>query len=138
MIAKLLRWFVANTVLPVFAPVLFLCLVDWFQDDTFLFGMKFLELTRNGFYVFSALALIFSLIEDFHLFKLSGVGSGYGAWLMFLIIVTLLMFYLIQTKDSLYIQNHSLQFVVVWFLSAISAISAKYKIIKYKTNNNAV
>lgn len=136
MLSKLFRWFIANTLLPIFTPVFFMCMVGWFQDGTFLFGVIFIELVQNGFYIFSALALIFSLIEDFPVFKLAGIGFGYGVWLMVLIIMTLSMFYQIQTKDSGYIQSHVLQFVIVWCFSAISAIAAKYRIIKYKTNNN--
>ena len=135
MFAKLFRWFIANTVLPVFIPVFFMCVVDWFQDGSFSFGTKFIELIKNGFYIFSALTLVFSLIEDFPSFKLSDIGFVDGCILMVAMIMTLVIFYKTQTGDSLYIQNHVLQFVVIWSFSAISAIIAKYKIVKYKTNN---
>lgn len=135
MIRKLIRWFFANTLLPIFTPVLFLCIVEWFQDNSFSFWSTFLQLIWDGFYIFSALALIFSLIEDFPSFKMVGIGTGYGAMLMLLVILTLYIFYLIHTKDSQYVQGHSLQFGVIWLFSAVSAFSAKYKIIKYKTNN---
>ncbi len=129
---KLCRWFVANSLLPILAPVIFLCIVEWYRNDAFPFGEIFMELLWGGFYVFSALALIFSLIEDYHIFKMAGIGSLQGAFLMLLVILTLYIFYLIHTEDALYIQNHSFQFILIWLLSAVSATSIKYKILKYK------
>lgn len=135
MIRKLLRWFVANALLPILAPVLFMSIIYWFQDGSFPLSIVFLDLVKNGFYVFSALALIFSLIEDYPDLKMSGIGPLYGAFLMLLVVMTLYMFYLIQTKDSQYVSSHIPQFGIIWGLTALSAIYAKYKLIKYKRFN---
>lgn len=135
MIKNLSRWFMANALLPILAPVIFLCIVYWFQDGSFPFLREFLNLVKNGFYVFSALALIFSLLEDYHLLKISGIGPIYGAGFMLLVIMTLYMFLLIQTKDSQYVSSHGIQFVIIWLATALSSIYAKYKIINYKKLN---
>lgn len=132
MIRKLFRWFMANVMLPIFAPAFFMCIIYWFQDGSFPLWVVFLDLVKNGFYVFSALALIFSLLEDYPNLKMSGIGPLYGAFLMLLVVMTLYMFYLIQTKDSQYVSSHGIQFGIIWGLTALSAFYAKYKLIKYK------
>ena len=132
MFYKLFRWFIANAMLPILAPVLFLCIIYWFQDGSFPIWTVFLDLVKNGFYVFSALSLIFSLLEDSPVLKVSGIGPLQGAGFMLLVVMTLYMFFLIQTKDSQYVSNHGLQFGVIWLFTAVSAFYAKYKLIKYK------
>ena len=123
----------ANAMLPILAPVVFLCIIHWYQDGSFPFLTVFLDLVKNGFYVFSALALIFSLLEDYPVLKMSGIGPLYGAFLMLLVIMTLYMFLLIQTKDSQYVSSHGFQFAIIWVATALSAIFAKYKLINYKS-----
>lgn len=135
MIRKLFRWFIANALLPILAPVLFLCTISWFKDGSFPFMVVFLELVKNGFYVFSALSLIFSLLEDYPNLKMSGMGPVQGAFNMLLIIMTLYVFLLIQTKDPQYVSSHALQFAVIWILTALSAFYAKFNLLKYKSNN---
>lgn len=122
----------ANALLPILAPVIFMCIIYWFQDGSFPFLIVFLDLVKNGFYVFSALSLIFSLLEDYPVLKMSGIGPLYGAGLMLLVIMTLYMFLLIQTKDSQYVSSHGIQFAVIWIATALSSIYAKYKLINYK------
>jgi len=131
---KLITWFFANTVLPIVVPVFFWCLFEWIQDGNggFLLINKFTKLVMDGFYVFSALTLLFSLIEDSRVFKFAGIGVGYGAGIMVLVIITLWMFYQIKVKDASYIESHSIQFILVWCITVASAIYAKYRIIKYK------
>lgn len=131
MIQKLFRWFMANALLPILAPVLFMCIIYWFQDGSFPFMDVLLKLTKNGFYVFSALALIFSLLEDYPKLRMSGIGPMQGALYMLLVIMTLYMFLLIQTKDADYISSHGIQFGATWLATVISAFYAKYQIIKY-------
>lgn len=133
MVKRLFRWFMANALLPILAPVIFLCIINWFQDGSFPFLAVFLNLVKNGFYVFSALALIFSLLEDYPDLKMSGIGPLYGAVLMLLVIMTLYMFLLIQTQDSQYVSSHSIQFGIIWIATALSSIYAKYKLINYKS-----
>lgn len=135
MFYKLIRWFVANTILPILAPVLYICVSDWFTDGLFPFCEVFFRLIKDGFYVFSALTLIFSLLEDYPDFKISGLGSLMGAILMLLVIITLYIFFLIQTKDSQYVSSHVLQFGLIWVVTALAAIYAKYKLINYKIIN---
>ena len=132
---NLARWFCANTLLPIFVPVLCLCTIEFFRDGTFPFGDTFVLFIRNGFYIFSALTLLFSLLEDYPLFKLSGLGFVFGCLIMLSLVLTLLMFYFIETKNEFYINDHPIQFLSVWVASALLAIYAKYKIVDYKNNN---
>ncbi len=131
---QLFRWFLANALLPIFVPVLFLSGVEWFQNGTFPFDQIFGDLLGNGFYVFSALALIFSLLEDNPVLKMC-MGYMGGAWLMLLTILSLYMFFLIQTEDSKYVENNWFQFGIVWVLSAVSALYYKKEMIDYKIRN---
>ena len=132
---QLLRWFLANALLPIFAPVLFISVVSWFEDGSFPIGDVFQQLIKSGFYVFSALALVFSLLEDYPILKLSGLGPLIGAFSMLVVIATLYMFYLIQTKDASYVKDHILQFSIVWVLTALLAFYIKRKLIVYKQTN---
>lgn len=134
MIRKLFRWFIANALLPILAPVIFVCIISWFRDGSFPFIDVFLELVKNGFYVFSALSLIFSLLEDYPNLKMSGMGPIMGAFNMLLVIMTLYVFLLIQTKDPQYVSSHAIQFGVIWLLTALSAFYAKFNLLKYKNN----
>lgn len=93
----------------------------------------FQELTINGFYVFSALALYFSLFEDYDIYakctKLFMI-----IWQCLLMIATLAMFYKMYNEDVRYFINNSPQFLTVWSLTAIFSIIKKVHIIKYKQN----
>ena len=63
------------------------------------------------------------------------MGPVQGAFNMLLVIMTLYVFLLIQTKDSQYVSSHALQFAVIWILTALSAFYAKFNLLKYKSNN---
>lgn len=122
----------ANALLPILAPVIFMCIIYWFRDGSFPFLTVFLDLVKNGFYVFSALALMFSVLEDYPDLRMSGIGPLYGAVSMLFVIMTLYMFLLIQTEDSQYVSSHGFQFAIIWIATALTSIYAKYKLIKYK------
>ena len=130
MAKRLSMWFIANALLPIVTPVLFLCFADWLISGSFPLKSVLLGLIQNGLYVFSGLTLIFSLFEDCSSFKSAGVGLGFGIFFTLCLIATLTVFYFIQEKDSLYIASHGVQFMVIWIASVVFAISAKYKIMK--------
>lgn len=129
--AKILRWFMVNAVMPMLVPVLFLAIVDWFKDGSFPFWAHLQSLLFNGFYIFSATSLMFSLLEDYREFKMC-VGPVMVAFLVVLTMMTLGMFYIIQSNDPNYLTTHSLQFIIVWAVSAAFSIHVKRRIILYK------
>lgn len=110
-------------------PALSLAVVDWFIDESFPIKELFVELVNDGFYIFSALALVFSLYEEYDICK-KCIGPLMQSWLVLLMIATLGMFYQIQGGE--YLNTHQLQFGVIWSMTALFAGIIKYKIIKYK------
>lgn len=124
-LTQLLRWFMVNAVMPMLVPVLFLAAVDWFKDGSFPFLTHLQSLLYNGFYIFSATSLIFSLLEDYREFKLC-VGPMMVTILVILTMITLGMFYTIQSNNPGYLTTHSFQFIIVWLISAAYSIYIKY------------
>lgn len=132
MISKqLFLWFLVNALLPMIIPALFLAVVAWFGDGSFPFGEQFVILLNSGFYIFSASALVFSLYEEYGVFK-QCVGPLMQIGLVLLLIATLGMFYQIQNESADYIKGHLSQFYIIWGMTALFAGIIKYKIIKYK------
>ena len=130
MLRQLILWFLANAILPIVVPVLCLCTASWLYDGTFPFGDDFMSLLEKGFYIFSALALIFSLFEESDKLKLC-TNTYEGMIIAAAIVVTCIMFYLIETKDEQYIKNHISQFLMIWGASAFYASYVKYKLLKF-------
>lgn len=127
-------WFLANALLPIVVPALFLAVVAWFIDGSFPLKLLLEQLIKEGFYIFSALTLVFSLYEEYGLLK-KCVGPLMQTWLVLMAIATLGMFYVMR-KDATtnYVAAHQLQFYVIWIATAISAIVIKFKILRLKTN----
>lgn len=127
-------WFLANAFLPIVVPALFLAVVAWFIDGSFPLKLLLEQLIKEGFYIFSALTLVFSLYEEYGLLK-KCVGPLMQTWLVLMAIATLGMFYVMR-KDATtnYVAAHQLQFYVIWITTAISAIVVKFKILRLKTN----
>lgn len=130
MFRQLLFWFLANAILPIAIPVLCLCTASWLYDGSFPFWEDFMSLLEKGFYIFSALALIFSLFEENEKFKMCA-NTYEGMIIAGAILVTCVMFYLIETKDEQYIKNHITQFLIIWLASALYAGYVKYKLLKF-------
>lgn len=133
MFRKLLLWFFANALLPILVPLFYLVLREWITNGSFPLIRMFQELTINGFYVFSALALYFSLFEDYDIYA-KCTKPFMIIWQCLLMIATLAMFYKMYNEDVRYFINNSPQFLTVWFLTAIFSIIKKVDIIKYKLN----
>lgn len=114
-----------NAVMPMLVPVFFLAVVDWFKDGSFPIWSYLQSLLYNGFYIFSATSLIFSLLEDYKEFKFC-VGPGMVTALVILTMITLGMFYTIQSNNPGYLTTHSFQFILVWLISAAYSIYIKY------------
>ena len=84
--------------------------------------------------MFSALTLVFSLYEDYDLTKRC-VTPMMQSWLVFMSVLTSLMFYVMRQDPSAeYMSKNLFQFFTIWILTAISTITVKYKILKLKSN----
>ena len=131
---KILLWLIANAVLPIVFPAFFLAIVAWIKDGSFPLVHLTVQLIQEGFYVFSALTLVFSLYEDYDLTKRC-VTPMMQSWLVFMSVLTSLMFYVMRQDPSAeYMSKNLFQFFTIWILTAISAITVKYKILKLKSN----
>lgn len=131
---KILLWLIANAVLPIVFPAFFLAIVAWIKDGSFPLVQLTVQLIQEGFYVFSALTLVFSLYEDYDLTKRC-VTPMMQSWLVFMSVLTSLMFYVMRQDPSAeYMSKNLFQFFTIWLLTAISAITVKYKILKLKSN----
>ena len=131
---KILLWLIANAVLPIVFPAFFLAIVAWIKDGSFPLVHLTVQLIQEGFYVFSALTLVFSLYEDYDLTKRC-VTPMMQSWLVFMSVLTSLMFYVMRQDPSAeYMSKNLFQFFTIWILTAISTITVKYKILKLKSN----
>lgn len=129
---RILLWLIANAVLPIVFPAFFLAIVAWIKDGSFPLIQLIIQLIQEGFYVFSALTLVFSLYEDYDLTKRC-VTPMMQSWLVFMSVLTSLMFYIMrQDPSSEYMSKNLFQFYMIWGLTTISAITVKYKILKLK------
>lgn len=126
-VVKILRWLMVNAVMPMLVPVLFLAAVDWFKNGSFPFETYLHSLLYNGFYIFSATSLMFSLLEDYQEFK-KCVGPIMVTFLVILTMITLGMFYTIQNNNPDYLVTHRFQFIFVWSVSAVYSIFIKFRI----------
>lgn len=132
MVGKILLWLLVNAVLPIVIPALFLAMVAWIKDGTFPIVPICIQLLQKGFYVFSALALVFSLYEEYGMVKLC-VGPLTQTWLVMMAFATLIMFYMMrQDEPESYMAKNLPQFIIIWCLTAISATVIKYRIINKK------
>lgn len=129
---KILLWLTANAILPIVFPAFFLAIIAWIKDGTFPLIQLTLQLIQEGFYVFSALTLVFSLYEDYDLTKRC-VTPIMQSWLVLMSVLTSLMFYVMrQDPSSEYMSKNLFQFFTIWLMTAISAIIVKFKILKLK------
>lgn len=131
---QIFLWFLVNALLPIAVPALFLAIVAWFIDGSFPFWLLMGQLIKEGFYIFSALTLVFSLYEEYGLFK-QCVGPMMQIWLVLMAMATLGMFYIMrQNSTSNYIDAHQFQFYLIWCATALSAVIVKFKILRLKAN----
>lgn len=130
MFKKLVIWFIVNAFLPIFVPVVFLASNVWLNDGMFPFFKLFNSLTDSGFYIFSALTLVFSIYEEYSICK-KCIGIEMQTLLVILMFITLVMFMQIYNGQE-YVIGHKSQFYIVWLATAMSAGFAKFKILNYK------
>ena len=125
---KLTLWFIANALLPIAVPVLFLAGLTWFKNGTFPIWDITKSLVEHGFYIFSATALLFSLFEDYRSLKDCTTILD-GVFIVLALAATCVMFQL-SYSDVSYMASHLLQFILVWLFSAIYATILKIRQIK--------
>ncbi|MDE6768497.1 MAG: hypothetical protein K2J78_02095 [Muribaculaceae bacterium] len=129
---QLLLWFIVNAILPIVFPALILAVMAWFDDGSFPIVGLLQQLIGEGFYVFSALTLVFSLYEEYGLLKRC-VGLWMQTWLVFMAMATSLVFYQMRQGNPVeYMVNHQFQFYSIWLMTAIPAFVIKYKILRIK------
>lgn len=133
MAKKLILWFLANSVLPILIPVVCLCIPPLFCDSEFPFVKNLTKLISDGFYIFSALALVFSLVEDWKALNFCAKFWD-GIIMSLLLVATCIMFYLLETNNdsaNSYIDSHLWIFIITWVGTATYAFCVKYKILSY-------
>lgn len=126
-------WFLVNAILPILVPAFFLAVIPWLKDGSFPIFSLIGSLIKEGFYVFSALTLIFSLYEDYGLLKRC-VSPLFQTWVVCMAIATSIMFYLMRQDTTAHYMAHNLfQFFVIWIVTVMLAIIIKYRILKLKS-----
>lgn len=127
-------WFLVNAILPILVPAFFLAVIPWLKDGSFPIFSLIMDLIKEGFYVFSALTLIFSLYEDYGLLK-KVVNPLLQTWVVLMAIATSIMFYLMRQDATAHYMAHNLfQFSVIWICTVMLAVIIKYRMLKFKRN----
>lgn len=134
MFKKMLLWITANAILPILVPAIFLSALQWFREGTFPLDQIFMDLIRDGFYIFSAMALLFSLFEDYSVFK-HCTSALSGVLITLFVLCTCGIFYF-SMSDPHYMENNLSQFSIIWGSSALYAGILKYRQLKYRKNNS--
>ena len=128
----LIRWGVANAILPIVVPILVLAGGDWLFADNINLSQSLKKLIYEGFYIFSAMTLVFSLFEDYSAFQHS-IKPVAGMILMLPMMATCIIFYATEKNNGVdYFSNHLMQFFCMWGILALYATFIKYKILKFK------
>lgn len=130
MIKQIILWLIANAVLTILVPIIFLSGLTWFKEGNFPFVCILNNLILQGFYIFSAMALLCSLFEEYRLFKICTTAID-GIAITILILCTCGIFYLTE-NDKEYVSKHCFQFYTVWLSSAVYASVIKWRLLKYK------
>lgn len=125
------RWVFANAILPILVPVLILVGGDWFFADHINVSESLTKLVYEGFYIFSAMTLVFSLFEDYAIFQ-SVVKPLAGMLLMIPMLGTCIIFYATEKYGVSYFSSHIIQFLCMWVVLAIYSTFLKYRIVNYK------
>lgn len=113
MVGKILLWLLVNAVLPIVIPASFLAMVAWIKDGSFPIVQISIQLLQEGFYVFSALALVFSLYEEYGIVRLC-VGPLTQTWLVLMAFAILIMFYMMrQDEAASYMTINLPQFIII-------------------------
>ena len=132
MISRVFRWFIANSILGILVALFCFCTIDWFLTGKFEFIYTFKDFLWSGYFTFTAVTLIFSLVEDYPIFMKAKIGFASGVWLTILVISTMFFFYSDYKSHFQFIKEHSIQFAIIWFMSASSATLIKYRIISHQ------
>lgn len=127
----LARWVFANAILPILVPVLILVGGDWFFADHINVSESLTKLVYEGFYIFSAMTLVFSLFEDYAVFQ-AEVKPVAGMLMMLPMMGTCIIFYATEKNGVDYFSSHIFQFFCMWGALAIYATYLKYRIVSYK------
>lgn len=125
-----MRWLLADAILPMLVPVATLALGNAFWADRIDVLGSANKLLYEGFYIFSSMALVFSLFEDYSTFQ-KAISPVLAMFLMAPMFATCLIFYESQKHDS-YFVTHLWLFFGTWMSLLIYATYIKIKMIKFK------
>jgi hypothetical protein len=131
MIWKLIRYILLNAVLPTIVPALTFAIAAWFINGSFPFWDSFWKLWYDGFYIFSVLALVFSLYDERNNVLKAAIGIWFQSFVVVLALFTLIFFYKSYGNES-FVSEHLWQSYSIWVLTVIVTTLTKYKILKYK------
>lgn len=134
-IGSVSRWLLANAILPIVAPILVLLIGDWLFGGIVELSTAIKKLMYEGFYIFSAMTLLFSLIEDFETFQ-KAIKPLAAMILMLPIVGTCVIFYMTEKNGLDFFANHLTQFFVLWGALVAYAAFIKIKTIIYKLKYN--
>lgn len=128
---KVVVWLLVNAVIPVLVPALCIWMFDWMFDQSKIsFWAQFMTFMAQGYYIFSALTLFCSLLEDYNMMKKCANPLGYMSIGSFLTITMIIFYY--QYRNEQFLQNHYLQFMIIWLATVVCAIYLKYRIVLLK------
>ena len=130
-ILPIMRWLLANAIFPILIPVVVLVLGDCFFFSIFHVLDPIKKLLFEGFYIFSAMTLVFSLFEDFSTFQ-KAIKPLTAMFLMAPIFGTSIIFYASERKGLGYFEEHLSLFLIIWGLLVLYATYIKYKMIRFK------
>ena len=130
---SLLRWILANAVLPIVLPVAFIWGMEMLLDGKSNFTLIFVKLLGEGFYIFSSLTLACSLLEDYEVFQKT--IKWYEVTLItVLMIATGIMFFYIERQVPGYFDKNFSIFVWMWIGLALISSEVKLRMILKKKN----
>lgn len=130
---SLMRWMLANAVLPIILPVAFIWGMEMLFDGTSDFCATFMKLLREGFYIFSSLTLACSLLEDYSVFQKT-IKWYESTLITVLMIATGIMFYCMERYEPGYFYNNFDVFKWMWI--GLALISSEVKLRMILKNKN--
>lgn len=128
-IKKVGVWLLVNAILPIVLPVIIIRFGEFFSSDLVDSKLedKFDFLIKDGFYIFSACTLVFSLVEDF--FKrcsFSKLDMVLCVVLTICFILTAIFFWQSYSDpEKVFIQEHRILFFSVWIVTALFSTFTK-------------
>lgn len=126
----LCKWVFFNALVPVIFPIFLLMIGDWLFEGHIAIEKSIKKLMYEGFYIFSAITLIFNLLENYSAFK-KAVTPLAAMVMMIPAVCISIIFYQTEKEGLCFFTEHVQQFILVWIFMVLCAAYLKYKIIYY-------